>query len=590
VLALTFPALALRLPLLVNARLGSDEVSHLHSAWAIAQGQVPYRDFWQMHPPLLYYLMAPVFALMGEDLRIIYVGRGLMLLCILLILLQLYRIARECFDPLTGLLAVLLLSYLLLWWRPIYAFRPDTPQTLLVLVSLWRFMRAWERRSQGEFLASGILLGVGFWVLTKTLFPLVGLTLVFVLSSGLRRSAAALRHNLTGLFVFLAGFALPVIVGAVLLWMAGALPSFIRWAVINNFRFPDRFSALPEMRPDVHFVSLTLAVVGVVLTVTRMIKARVVDEFQLAPLLAGSVTAFVYLFLMPAPYAQSALPFLPLAAMYGADALRSVIARAFLPGPSKPVASGDRAVPFVWSPARLAWGGLAALLISGACVMPLRTLLALSPPLTDHWPDHRQTIRYVLALTSPDDSVFDAYGRYIFRPHATYYYRLANAIIMWLQAGVIPENDIMNDLRKSHCKVVIFSDPITRLPPNLLRFLRSNYVATGFRAGGNEVGVAGRALHRADLVGNRATVSLIASAEYAVQARGGTPKVYIDGQLYRAPLLLAQGEHQIVVEGDFQSLAIFYSRALSVPFRRQDGPPIGRPDRTVPSPSQDLDE
>jgi len=45
VLGLIAFALALRPPMLVNARLGSDEVSHLHTAWAVAQGQVPYRDF-----------------------------------------------------------------------------------------------------------------------------------------------------------------------------------------------------------------------------------------------------------------------------------------------------------------------------------------------------------------------------------------------------------------------------------------------------------------------------------------------------------------------------------------------------------------
>ena len=127
VVILILLALAIRVPLLVNIKLEPDETEHLHPAWAIAHGQVPYRDFWQLHPPLFYYLMAPLFALMGDDLRIIYAARGLMLLCLLLILLQLYRIARACFDALTGLLAVLLLSYFVLWWRPAYEVRPDIP-------------------------------------------------------------------------------------------------------------------------------------------------------------------------------------------------------------------------------------------------------------------------------------------------------------------------------------------------------------------------------------------------------------------------------------------------------------------------------
>ena len=122
VLALILFALALRLPLLLNMKLGEDEAEHLHAAWAVVKGQAPYRDFQQLHTPLLYYLMAPLFLLMGDDFRIIYVSQGLMLLRILLTLLSLHRIARQCFDGLTGLLAVLLLSYLLLAWGPSYSY------------------------------------------------------------------------------------------------------------------------------------------------------------------------------------------------------------------------------------------------------------------------------------------------------------------------------------------------------------------------------------------------------------------------------------------------------------------------------------
>jgi len=568
-LILILLALMIRVPLLFNTRLGNDEAEHLHATWAVAHGQVPYRDFWQIHTPLLYYLMAPAFLMLGEDLRIIYVGRGLMLLCILLMLLQLYTIARACFDALTGLLAVLALSYLLLWWRPTYEFRPDIPQTLIVLTSLRRFMQAWHRRSRGEFLASGALLGGAFWLLTKTLFPLAGLTSVFVLSSALRRSAAAIRQNLTGLLLFLAAFAAPVALGGLLLWLAGALPNFLRWGVLNAFRYPDRFSALSRMDLEVHFVFFALALVGILLTVARMIRTRIVDEIRLSPLLVCSVTATVYLFLMPAPFPQSALPFLPLAAMYGGHVVRQALGRALPPSPSAPAVPGEAATPFVRSPVRLGWAVLTALLFYGVCVPPLQALLAKMPLLQDHWLDRRRTIRHVLALTSPDDSVFDAAGLYIFRPHATYFYRLAKGHLRWLQSGFINESEIIYDLQRNHCKVVIFefAQDDVGLPPKLLRFLLRHYVFTGFRTEGGVVLVAGQVLHPAGLASNRGTVSLVASAEYAVRPRGGTPRVYIDGQLYKKPLFLTQGAHQIVVEGDYQEIAILYSRAVEFPIQ-----------------------
>jgi len=562
VVILILLALAIRVPLLVNIKLEPDETEHLYPAWAIAHGQVPYKDFWQLHPPLFYYLMAPLFTLMGDDLRIIYVARGLMLLCLLLILLECYRIAKECFDPLTGLLAVLLLSYLLLWWRPAYEVRPDIPQTLLVLVSLRWFMRAWARRRRIDFLLSGALLGVAFWLLLKTLFPFFGLTLVFGLSSMLRRSATAIRENLTGLLLFLGAFAVLVVVGGLLLWVAGMWPGFVQWVVIGGLRWPDRFSPFILMRPRVRFGFWALALVGVGLTLTRMLRARGADEVRLSPLLAGSVTAVIWLFLMPAPYLQSALPILPLAAMYGADVVRRVIARAVPPGGA--ASASEAALPAIRTPARLAWAGLAVLLVSGACLPPLLAVLIKLSPFRDHWPERRQLIHDVLALTSPEDAVFDPTGLSILRPHATYHYRIIEPQRIWLQTGMLREGDIINDLLKSQCKVVIFSTFLIGAFPNLSEFLLSHYVPTRLHDRGRRVMVAGRTLRRADLPPNGATVSLVASTEYAVRAVGGRPRVYIDGQLYRAPRFLEQGDHHIIVEGEFDSLTILYSRALAV--------------------------
>jgi len=60
--------------------------------------------------------------------------------------------------------------------------------------------------------------------------------------------------------------------------------------------------------------------------------------------------------------------------------------------------------------------------------------------------------------------------------------------------------------------------------------------------------------------------------------------------VYRAPLFLAQGDHRVIVEGEFQALVIFWSRVLSVPFPRPAAPPTGRPDRALPPPLQDHDQ
>jgi len=43
-----------------------DEFEHVHVSWCIANGMVPYRDFFEHHTPWLWYLLAPLVA--GEEL------------------------------------------------------------------------------------------------------------------------------------------------------------------------------------------------------------------------------------------------------------------------------------------------------------------------------------------------------------------------------------------------------------------------------------------------------------------------------------------------------------------------------------------
>ena len=52
----------LRLPLLERRGFGPDEFEHLHFAWSVSRGQVPYRDYFDHHTPALHFLLAPLFA------------------------------------------------------------------------------------------------------------------------------------------------------------------------------------------------------------------------------------------------------------------------------------------------------------------------------------------------------------------------------------------------------------------------------------------------------------------------------------------------------------------------------------------------
>src|SRR2546428_9092733 len=69
---------ALLAAMIAHARLDPDESQHLHAAWLIAQGRVPYADFWEHHMPLLSYALAPVTRWFAERPDVYFAGRAIM--------------------------------------------------------------------------------------------------------------------------------------------------------------------------------------------------------------------------------------------------------------------------------------------------------------------------------------------------------------------------------------------------------------------------------------------------------------------------------------------------------------------------------
>ena len=48
-----------------------DEFEHLQFAWLIGQGEIPYRDFFEHHTPLLQFALAPLLRLFGRPEQLV---------------------------------------------------------------------------------------------------------------------------------------------------------------------------------------------------------------------------------------------------------------------------------------------------------------------------------------------------------------------------------------------------------------------------------------------------------------------------------------------------------------------------------------
>src|SRR4029077_20235282 len=100
--------------------------------WMASRHYLLYRDFFENHTPLFYYLLLPLFRLPTTRSSLVMLVRIIMSLSAFVILLMTYKLARLDHDRKVSALAVLLLSYMVIFVQKSIEVRPDQ-----LLVILW---------------------------------------------------------------------------------------------------------------------------------------------------------------------------------------------------------------------------------------------------------------------------------------------------------------------------------------------------------------------------------------------------------------------------------------------------------------------
>src|ERR1043166_164395 len=477
VLCLLLFSVVLRAALTFNRELDMDEFQHLHSAWMVGHDYLIYRDFWEPHTPLLYYLLLPLFHFFREGAGLVLAARVLMSLTAFGILLLTYALARLGHDRLTSLLAVLVLSFMVIFVQKSIEIRPDQPLVIMWLASLWVAARALaEGRGLKWFFSAGLLLGVGFLFSPKALIPLgaMGLTLLALVLGGQRRPLQgflSLRSFLAFLKVGCAyafGFLLPVVACFALFYRAGDLKEMFEDTLFENFPFPHTYhpTYLLYLRNVCFFL---LAFAGIFLR-ARDFKglSRAARTTHLALLLPALLLLFVILFLVAYPFPQIVLLCAPLFAVYAAEAVRR----------SLDYALKTRRSPDGTRPERLTPGFKGALslaaALAAALVIPCVMLLLKERPFTKTNAWQFQRMEYVLSRTRPTDAVFDGEEAYVFRPQAFFYGALVQGIEWRIGQGQI-KDDIPQSLSDTGCKVVIYDERVAALPESDQLFIKTHY-------------------------------------------------------------------------------------------------------------------
>jgi len=201
-----------------------DEGESLHNAQRILSGEIPYRDFFAIFPPMDNYIFALVFKLFGES---VLTPRVVMSLLFAFVPLLLFLIAKIIMPIRYALIPAVLLIFLDLNIERLYIFS-------FLLMGLYLFLLSLEKPRFKTIFLSGFFIGVsclfrvdisGAFVVAMVIGSFISIIMV---------KKEGLKKLINILFPLLLGGIIPI--GMVLCWMVreGVLFSFLNYAFIRS--------------------------------------------------------------------------------------------------------------------------------------------------------------------------------------------------------------------------------------------------------------------------------------------------------------------------------------------------------------------
>lgn len=453
-----------------------DELEHMHAAWCTAKGMVPYRDFGEVHPPFLYYLLSPFFAFFDVErgidnaLGFIFFGRILMWAVMILVLGLTVWLGKRVAGARAGFVAAALLASTTFFQDKALEVRPDNPALVFWLTSILCTLMALRHEDKnhktpvGLFLTAGFCLGMAIISTQKILMvaPGLGVAAALYLYEGQRKKALAIK--LGGLFSYLGGALLPIAAVSVFFQAHHALGAFYHHTLIMPLRWKVRLDPFDYVRQFFcqNPFFLLAAATGFAASFRR--PKREDRFFMLATfsLVAG-------IFILQEPYRQYYMTFLPLLAVYASIGLFKWI---------------DWAAVFQnkLSPTRryAVLDGAAALLLVLALFYPLRAAYQKAFHGDTRIAEERiSKIRFIMENTGPQDTVLEAWPVYgVFRPHAFFYFFPNSEIRPMIDEGRIDE--FFEKLRSGAVrpKLIGFDRSVKALSPEITSFIETHYEPT----------------------------------------------------------------------------------------------------------------
>ncbi|SEM28446.1 hypothetical protein SAMN05444354_11488 [Stigmatella aurantiaca] len=505
-----------------------DEFQYAHAAWLVARGQVPYRDFFEVHLPLVYQVLAPVFWFSGDSPLSILALRAAML-----VPLVGTCVAAASLNRRQGPVAMLLAPVLLLATPPFVTLATEVrPDPLAFALFLGALALLAGKPSSLKAFGAGALLVAAVWGSQKVLFygGLIGLVLAGDLVLRRGRSPALLFSPRA----FFAGAAAVLAVLAAYLTVTRSWGAWwqwcFAWAAAHQRHYPG-FSWRVYLAPvwTAHPWLFTLAALGLASTVREGWRRARWQEPDLLLGVALPATFGAYA-LQQAPFPYSLLPFLGILAVLAA----------------RGVAAGLGAVT---SPGGKAVGAAALIALLAVELRRLEQRLG-----RDSNARQREVLAQVGTLTAPGDVAYDNSGGYVSRPHA-YFYFYTDAYLRGAIAGTLAR-EVPEALLARGCVLHLEDLRKEGLPASLKRFLSEHYQPFDgdISLWGQRYEVPPTGLAEARFLAVRADTYFIEPASALEQ---GT--LFLDGAPVTSPVFtLEKGAHTVRYEGQASAFHVLW--------------------------------
>ncbi len=186
-----------------------DNVEHIHATWLIANGKVPYRDFFQHHNPLQWYIFAPFIKMITNAIILLDVAHAIGILVGILTFFMVYKIGKDFFASKYAVLLSILVLCPPYFYIFCFNFNPDIFSALFLTIGIYFLFYFHRNRKLSDLVLSFLSFFIAFMFTQKVLTVLgplgvISLYIFYKEKISFTTIGYALLLPMLGLMLFLA--------------------------------------------------------------------------------------------------------------------------------------------------------------------------------------------------------------------------------------------------------------------------------------------------------------------------------------------------------------------------------------------------